>query len=110
MRPASPKYDERSFFYTTPAAFKPAALSGRPQTQWATEGTFLGAAPQRPNPQSASQAAGPLVLDAYQQPQQQQQQQQEPENQFRAVPAGMQEIQVSPCTSHKGSFLEGFTL
>ena len=97
MRPASPKYDERSFFYTTPAAFKPAALSGRPQTQWATEGTFLGAAPQQlpqhPTAQSASQAAGPLLLDTHQQPrQQQQQQQQEPQNQSKAKSAGMHEV------------------
>ena len=79
VRPASPKYDERSFFYTTPAAFKPAALSGHPQTQWATEGTFLAAAPQQTHAQSTSQAAGPVVLDAHQQqaPQQQQQQQQQ---------------------------------
>ena len=71
VRPASPKYDERSFFYTTPAAFKPAALSGRPQTQWATEGSFLGPAPppvHRPNPPPSSQAA-----EAQQQQQQQQQ-------------------------------------
>lgn len=98
MRPASPKYDERSFFYTTPAAFKPAALSGRPQTQWATEGTFLGAAPQqlaqRPNAQSASQAASPLVLDTHQQPrqQQQQQQQQEPQIQSKAKSAGTHKV------------------
>lgn len=72
MRPASPKYDERSFFYTTPAAFKPAALSGRPQTQWATEGSFLGAAPQQPpTALSATQAAGPVLLNAHQQPPQQ---------------------------------------
>lgn len=60
VRPASPKYDERSFFYTTPAAFKPAALSGRPQTQWATEGTFLGPAlraAHQSNPTTSSQAA-----------------------------------------------------
>ncbi len=60
VRPASPKYDERSFFYTTPAAFKPAALSGRPQTQWATEGTFIGPAlhaAHQSNPTSSSQGA-----------------------------------------------------
>ena len=108
VRPASPKYDERSFFYTTPAAFKPAALSGRPQTQWTTEGSFLGAAhhqpPQRPNAQSASQAAGPLLLDTHQQQQQQQQhqqqQQQEPQNRLRANPAGTHE--VSPSEFHQG--------
>ncbi|DBA81937.1 hypothetical protein WJX77_000726 [Trebouxia sp. C0004] len=68
VRPASPKYDERSFFYTTPAAFKPAALSGRPQTQWATEGTFLGPALHVAHHSTFSSQAAEL--------QQQQQQQQ----------------------------------
>ena len=72
VRPASPKYDERSFFYTTPAAFKPAALSGRPQTQWATEGTFLGPALHADHHPTVSSQAAKL-----QQQQQQQQQQSE---------------------------------
>jgi hypothetical protein len=82
VRPASPKYDERSFFYTTPAAFKPAALSGRPQTQWATEGTFLGPAlhaAHHSHPTVSSQAA------ELQQPQQQQQQQQQQHQQSEHV-------------------------
>lgn len=60
--PASPKYDERSFFYTTPAAFRPAALAGRPQTQWATQGTFLSGAPAAaPGPGPAATASqGPV--------------------------------------------------
>jgi len=81
VRPASPKYDERSFFYTTPAAFKPAALSGRPQTQWATEGTFLGPAlhaDHHSHPTVSSQAA-----ELQQQQQQQQQQSKHVQNPSR---------------------------
>lgn len=61
--PASPKYDERSFFYTTPAAFRPAALAGKPQTQWATQATFLSPAPapaSTPAPAPASTPAPAL--------------------------------------------------
>ncbi len=75
VRPASPKYDERSFFYTTPAAFKPAALSGRPQTQWATEGTFLG-----PDLQTAHQSNPTISSQAAELQQHQQQQQQQSEH------------------------------
>ena len=95
VRPASPKYDERSFFYTTPAAFKPAALSGRPQTQWATEGTFLGPAlhaDHNLHPTVSSQAAEP------QHQQQQQQQSEHVQNDSRKRnAAGIHDLLLDSC-------------
>lgn len=96
VRPASPKYDERSFFYTTPAAFKPAALSGRPQTQWATEGTFLGPAlhaDHNLHPTVSSQAA-----ELQHQQQQQQQQSEHVQNPSRKRnAAGIHDLLLDSC-------------
>lgn len=77
--PASPKYDERSFFYTTPAAFRPAALAGRPQTQWATQGTFLSAAPAPAPAATSSQGNAGSFQPSQDSHKLQQQHQQEPQ-------------------------------
>ena len=55
MRPASPKYDERSFFFTTPAPARGARIerSPRPVTSGST-----GRAPRHPGAPSAADAVG----------------------------------------------------
>ncbi|BDA47990.1 probable DNA polymerase zeta catalytic subunit [Coccomyxa sp. Obi] len=62
IRPASPKYDERSFFYTTPKLnpARPAFQRQQPTTPWATP-TLLPQPQAAQSPSGAASAASPAA-------------------------------------------------